>query len=185
MSPSYILFLFGFKDKYIAEKNGYEDILKFILNNIDNIIIAFILFFVAMSLILKLILISQYINSTTDRVGNENVNLFEERNLKELNSGVVSFILGNILPAVILVGNSPKITFIAFLITQIILYILIMNSSDMFPNLLLIIQGMNLGTTKKNDYVFTFKSTKYEEFKVYQIGDTYKSKMYIAMYKKT
>ncbi|MCU5351780.1 antibiotic resistance protein VanZ, partial [Bacillus cereus] len=89
-----------------------------------------------------------------------------------------------ILPAVLIIEGNLCVAIIIFIIIQMLIYVLIMKSTDIFPNIALIILGINLCKTKDNKYVFTFKSKKFEDFKVYQLGNPEKSKVYITMYEK-
>ncbi|HGH0883944.1 TPA: antibiotic resistance protein VanZ, partial [Staphylococcus pseudintermedius] len=62
-----------------------------------------ILFFVILLILLKGVLIYQYTNSSTDQVLGEGKEKFKENRLKEKNGDVISFLLGNILPAVFII----------------------------------------------------------------------------------
>lgn len=47
-----------------------------------------------------------------------------------------------------------------------------------------IILGIDLCKTEDENYVFTFKSNKFKDFKVYHLGEPFKSKVFITMYEK-
>lgn len=185
MSPSYVLFILQLNEKFpnmfpikfsIFGKNLH-------LNSSVSICIALLLIMI-LGIFLKKLLIYQYKYSSTDEVLGNDKKLFSSSNIENRNSGVVSFLLGNILPAVIVVGDSVFCATIVFVSFQIILYVLIMASTDVFPNIILIILKMNICETEDGRVVFVFRSNKFKELKIYQIGDPNKSKTYITMYNK-
>lgn len=185
MSPAYFLFLLQIDDKFDQPLNK---VLKFkrIIIFLDIYWWCGILFVlvVIMAFFLKILLIRQYTNSSTDQVLAPDRDYFKENKLEEINGNVISFLLGNVIPAVLIIESNISIAFVVFIIIQILIYILIMKSTDIFPNVLLIIMGISLCKTQHNNYVFTFKSKKYQQFKVYRLGDPEKTKIHITMYKK-
>lgn len=109
---------------------------------------------------------------------------FSKINIEESNGNVISFLLGNIIPVVLIMENSINETIIVFILLQLIIFILIVKSSDIFPNILLLILGVDLCKTKNGNYLFTFNGENTNIERVYQIGDAGNSKTYITAYKK-
>lgn len=181
MAPAYFLFLLQIDDKF-------DQPFDITLFKIDfNVYIwcgVIFLLLLMLSLGLKSLLIKQYKNPSTDQVLNNEKDRFKSSNLKERNGSVISFLLGNILPAVLILEENLLVAILTFIIIQILIYTLIMKSTDIFPNIFLIMWGIDLCKTEGGDYVFTFRSRKYEEFKVYHIGNPIKSKVFITMYEK-
>lgn len=181
MAPAYFLFLLQIDDKF-------DQPFDITLFKIDfNVYIwcgVIFLLLLMLSLGLKSLLIKQYKNPSTDQILNNEKDRFKSSNLEERNGSVISFLLGNILPAVLILEENLLVAILTFIIIQILIYTLIMKSTDIFPNIFLIMWGIDLCKTEGGDYVFTFRSRKYEEFKVYHIGNPIKSKVFITMYEK-
>lgn len=187
MSPSYVLFILQLYEKFpkmfpmkvsIFGNNLSLDI------SASTCIVLLIIMIMVLGVFLKMLLLHQYKDPSTDEVLGDDKKLFSSSNIVARNSGVVSFLLGNILPAVIVVGDSKFIAVAVFISFQIILYMLIMSSTDIFPNIILIILKVDIYETKDGKIVFVFRSKKFSELKVYQIGNPNKSKTYITMYDK-
>lgn len=185
MSPAYFLFLLQIDDKFNQPLNKE---LKF--NGVTIFLnvywwcgILFILVFM-LAFFLRVLLIRQYTNSSTDQVLAPDKDYFKENNLEERNGNVISFLLGTVIPAVLIIESNIFVAFVVFIVIQILIYVLIMKSTDIFPNVLLIILGISLCRTHTNNYVFTFKSKDYQQLKVYRLGDPEKTKIHITMYKK-
>lgn len=181
MSPAYLLF---FIQLYYKFGDTFDDVIFGIRFNIFVWLGILILFFVILLILLKGVLIYQYTNSSTDQVLGEGKEKFKENKLKEKNGDVISFLLGNILPAVFIIEEDLFITILTFLIIQVLIYFLVIMSTDIFPNVFLIILGIDLCKTEDENYVFTFKSNKFKDFKVYHLGEPFKSKVFITMYEK-
>ncbi len=181
MSPAYLLFFIQLHYKFEDTFDGGIFGIRF---NIFVWLGILILFFVILLILLKGVLIYQYTNSSTNQVLGEGKEKFKENKLKERNGDVISFLLGNILPAVLIIEEDLFITILTFLIIQVLIYVLVIKSTDIFPNVFLIILGIDLCKTEDENYVFTFKSNKFKDFKVYHLGEPFKSKVYITMYEK-
>lgn len=183
MSPAYILFILQIHDSF-KNKKGNLEFFKWEINfNIYCMCAVVLFFFLILAFILKRSLIRQYKKGLSDRhLGT--LNQFKENNLAEENGNITTFLLGAIIPAVLIVDGNLYAAIVIFILLQFIIYKLIMRSTDLFPNVLLVILGINLCKTIDNNYVFTFKSKDYESPKVYIIGDPSKSRMHITMYKK-
>ncbi|MEK4715843.1 antibiotic resistance protein VanZ [Sporosarcina sp. FSL K6-5500] len=185
MAPAYFLFLLQIDDKFnqplevnLAFKGTSLQLNVFWWCGILLILV------ITLSFLLRKLLIRQYTHSSTNQVLPPDKDYFKENKLEEINGNVISFLLGIVIPAVLIIENNIIIAFVVFIIIQFLIYILIMKSTDIFPNILLIIMGVSLCKTQHNNYVFIFKSKKYQEFKVYVLGDPQKTKMHITMYKK-
>lgn len=185
MSPAYILFLLQIDDKFKSHLNKEIEFGDFLIKlDIYWCCGLLLLFLILLGFLLRALIINQYIKASTDQVLPPKKEYFEENKLEERNGNVISFLLGTVIPAVLIIESDIKIAVAVFVVIQILIYILIMKSTDIFPNVLLIIFGISLCKTQHNDYVFTFKSDKYQDLKVYKIGDPEKSKIHITMYKK-
>ncbi|WP_251126668.1 antibiotic resistance protein VanZ [Exiguobacterium sp. s59] len=182
MSPAYLLFLLQFHSKF---KVDVTDItiwnIKF---NVIYVLIATICIMFILSIILSFLIKHQYFSKSNTRIYVETIHFFKEHKLKEINGTVTTFLLGVIIPSIFIIETDPKIALGTFIFLQFLIYKIIMKSTDIFPNVVLIIFGINLCKTQEDNYVFTFKSKKYNEFVVYKIGDPNKSRMYITMYEK-
>lgn len=184
MCPTYPLFLLQINAKFKLEMKEHDYFyLKFGLNIYYQCLILILIIFL-MSILLKIILKKQYFNAFTDRVNNEKKIVFLEHNLKEVNGTVTNFLLGVLLPAVFIVEYSLSSALLTFLCIQFLIYTLMTRSTDIFPNILLILLGINLCKTSNDNYVFTFKSKKFNDHIVYLIGESGKSKIYITMYER-
>lgn len=128
MSPSYFLFILQLNDKFqnIFEMNlnlfGFS-----IKTNIYWVGVFILVVTLTSTLFLRLLLIKQYKNSSTDQVLGGNKKNFSSSELEERNGGVIPFLLGNILPTVVVVGDKVSVTIFMFLILQFLLFVLIIS----------------------------------------------------------
>lgn len=182
MSPAYFLFLLQVKGKYAEILNkklwcvSYNSIMDFIIVSIP--LVAFILGF-----LLKKLLIYQYKQGTNEQV-TENEEQFKFENIQQKNGNVISFLLGNIFPSVIIIENNIIICVIFFIVLQFLIFKVVMNSTDIFPNVILILYRVDIIQTNLGKYSFVFyEKSKNDIFKVYQIGKPFISKLYITKYK--
>ncbi len=182
MSPAYFLFLLQVKGKYADILNkklwcvSYNSIMDFIIVSIP--LVAFILGF-----LLKKLLIYQYKQGTNEQV-TENEEQFKFENIQQKNGNVISFLLGNIFPSVIIIENNIIICAIFFIVLQFLIFKVVMNSTDIFPNVILILYRVDIIQTNLGKYSFVFyEKSKNDTFKVYQIGKPFISKLYITKYK--
>jgi len=174
MAPAYFLFLLQINNKFNKTFT------------IDIYLLCIILFILIISLafILRSILFRHYAKGRGNEVPSSEIQKYSQPNLEESNGSVISFLLGNIIPGVLIMENSIYEALVVFFTLQILIFILIMKSSDIFPNILLIILGVDLCKTKEGKYLFIFKKEDVSELKVFQIGDSSKSKTFITIYKK-
>lgn len=173
MAPSYVLFTV---QVFFNFSNNSNKIIRD--GNFEVSIIGVITTTILLTLLLKKLLHKQ-IGQTDSVVGSE-IEKYKDSEIEEINGEVISFLLGNILPTVIMIENSLTYTLVIFIFIQILLFILIIKSTDSFPNVLLIIFGVDLKKNKEGDFIFAFKVKKQKKFKVYELGDN----MFIAEYKK-
>ncbi|GAE26236.1 hypothetical protein JCM9140_2275 [Halalkalibacter wakoensis JCM 9140] len=174
MAPAYFLFLLQINDKF----NKAFD------TNIYVMCLILFILIISLAYLLKNSLYRHYIKERGNEVPTSEIQQYSQSNLEESNGSVISFLLGNIIPGVLIMENSIYEAIIVFLTLQILIFILIMKSSDIFPNILLVILGVDLCKTKEGKYLFVFKKETVSELKVFQIGDSSKSKTFITIYKK-
>lgn len=181
MSPAYFLFLLQI-DKKFAQP-------------FDLVIVGFevtmyiwcallLLILLLLALLLRMLLYRQFHGGIGTAVMTPQLPQFSKVNIAETNGSVIAFLLGAILPAVLVLENSVVESVIVFMILQFILFILIKKSSDLFPNIMLLLLGIDLCKTKQGHYVFVLSGTDPDATHVYQIGNPAKSKTYITAYKK-
>lgn len=77
--------------------------------------------------------------------------------IEKKNGEIPSFLLGVILPSVI--GGADKfiINLTIFIVLQLCLFLLMMKSSSVFPNVLLILVGLNIFEMDDGKYIFSFR----------------------------
>ncbi|ERS94587.1 hypothetical protein [Staphylococcus simulans] len=171
MSPAYIIFLLQTYDKYFNNSTKYNNIFYISL-------LLFIILLVLLGMILKQILLYQYKYGTNEKVLS-NEKRFDKILLK--NGSVLSFLLGNILPSVVILENDIVICIVLFILLQILIYKLIVKSNDLFPNVVLILLKVDILVTKSGEYVFVFNGKKQCNKGIYHIGTPHISKMYITV----
>ena len=112
----------------------------------------------------------------------KNKEQFNFGNIQQKNGNVISFLLGNIFPSVIIIENNIIICVI-FLLYYNFNFKVVMNSTDIFPNVILILCRVDIIQTNLGKYSFVFyEKSKNDTFKVYQIGKPFISKLYITKY---
>lgn len=181
MSPAYLLFLLQVRGKYetiLSKKLGdisYDSIM--VITIILILLAAFIL-----GLLLKKLLIYQYQEGTNEQVI-ENKEQFKFENIQQKNGNVISFLLGNILPSVIIIEDNIIMCIIFFMILQFLIFKVVMNSTDIFPNVILILYKVDIMQTNLGKYSFVFYEESTDDtFRVYQIGKPFISNLYITKY---
>ncbi|WP_249027487.1 hypothetical protein [Staphylococcus muscae] len=123
MTPAYFLFLLQIDDKF---QHPFDTtILKMKLDVYWWCGILFLILFI-LALFLKWLIINQYKTPSTDRVLNNKKEKFKLNNLEEINGSIISFLLGNVLPAVLIIESNLLVAILIFIIIQILIYILIM-----------------------------------------------------------
>ena len=181
MSPAYLLFLLQINQKF---KQPFDwSIFNFQITIYSWCGISLVIL-ILFSLLLKCLLRRQFQNGSGTPVTATDLRYFFKSNIAEANGNVISFLLGNILPAVLILEHSLAEAIAVFISLQFIIFILIKKSSDIFPNIMLLLLGVDLCKTKQGHYVFILAGDDHDALRVYQIGDAAKSKTYITAYKK-
>lgn len=138
MLPAYILFVMQISSRFYV-----QDLTEIIL--ITSIIIIGIL--IALSL-------KKLINHTTEGYTTR----FNPENLIYIRNGeVVSFLLGVIFPSVFIFSDNILVSIGIFMSIQMLIYNLMIRSSEVFPNVLMIMLGMDVyELTESNEYIIIF-----------------------------
>lgn len=181
MSPAYFLFLLQVNDKF---NKPFDKKIIGIDFNIYTWCLVLFLSLSVIAFILKWLLKVQFKKGLGTPVLSNKLDKFSSYNIEETNGSVVSFLLGNIIPVVLIMENSIKEAIVVFLLLQVIIFILTVKSSEVFPNIVLIILGIDICKTKDGNYLLTLNGQDEEILKVYQIGDVRKSRLYVSAYKK-
>ncbi len=181
MSPAYFLFLLQISSKFHQPFN-----IKLLSINFNVYIWCIILLIVILLLgiCLKYLLKLQYDKGSGIKVFSNRISEFANANIQDNNGSLLSFLLGNIVPAVLIMESSIQEAIIVFVALQLLIFILVQKSSDIFPNIILVILGVNICRTQKGDYLLKLKGADEEPVDIYQLGDPAKSKLYITACKK-
>ncbi|NGZ74072.1 antibiotic resistance protein VanZ [Saccharibacillus alkalitolerans] len=181
MSPAYLLFLLQLNKKF----NKPFDCTVFGFHvTIYHWCMLALLVLACLAVLLRSLLYWQFNKGIGDPVLAPQLPHFSKNNLAERNGSVIAFLLGTILPAVLVMENSLVESLAVFIILQFILFVLIKKSSDIFPNIMLLLLGIDLCKTNQGNYLFILAGTDHDAARVYKIGDPAKSKTYITAYKK-
>ena len=118
----------------------------------------------------KKILIYQYKQGTNEQVI-KNKEQFNFGNIQQKNGNVISFLLGNIFPSVIIIENNIIICVIFFIVLQFLIFKVVMNSTDIFPNVILILCRVDIiQTVLLQSWIYSIILTKrsllYELFQI-------------------
>lgn len=178
MAPAYILFALQLCQNYSKE---YVDTSQNNLLQCGAIVLIMLFGYALLGLVLRHIFLCNYKNGEGTVVLDKDLPKYHDSEIAETNGNIVSFLLSNIIPAVITIGDTLFLTIGVFMAIQIICYVLITRSSEIFPNIILVIFGVDLCKTKSGDYIFVLRITNNYEKGVLQIGDPVKSKIYITV----
>ncbi|HHF7032423.1 hypothetical protein [Streptococcus mutans] len=74
------------------------------------------------------------------------------------NGDITSFLLGVVIPSVISLSDTLSVKIIGFLVLQLLLFILMIKSSSIFPNILMLLLGMNIFELDDGKYIVAFSS---------------------------
>lgn len=181
MSPAYFLFLLQINEKF---NQPFDKMFFGISFNIYTWCLVLFLILIALALILKYLLKVQFTKGLGTPLLTNELYKFFKSNIEETNGSVISFLLGNIIPVVLIMENSIKEAMVTFVLLQVIIFILTIKSSEIFPNIVLIILGVDICKTKDGNYLFIFNGEDTNLRRVFQLGDAGKSKIYITAYKK-
>lgn len=181
MSPAYFLFLLQMNGEYSW---SLDLCIRGVEYKIQYIYILLSLLILSLSIFLKVLLKKQVTGGYGRVLTDKEVDDFYSSNIEEVNGSVVSFLMGNILPVVIITDVSANVAILTFIILQIIIFNLMLKSSDIFPNIILIMLGLDICKTKSGKYLFILRGKDKNMQKVFQIGDVKRSNIYITEYKK-
>ncbi|EAA0018713.1 hypothetical protein J3055_001385 [Listeria monocytogenes] len=146
MLPVYLLF--GFQVK--VEVKGTNGILIYLF------LASFLIITISMMLFLKKNLNKRY----KDKSG---VNLFltinrNERIIKK-NGDILAFLMGTIIPSILIIEEHLIETLVVFISLQFLIFILTTRSSTVFPNILLILVGVNIYELDDGKYILVLGET--------------------------
>lgn len=146
MAPAY--FLFGLQ---LQMQN------KEISNTIVYWIIGvFLLVMVCILIFLKRILDKRYKGKSGHNI---NLSITSRKQIIKKNGDVVAFLMGTILPSVLIIEEHLKETLVIFIILQGLIFILTSRSSNVFPNILLMLVGVDIYELNNGKYILTLSKT--------------------------
>ncbi|EIO1318644.1 hypothetical protein LOT12_001100 [Listeria innocua] len=146
MLPVYLLF--GFQVK--MEVKGTNEIL------IHLFLVGFLIIAISMMLFLKKNLNKRY----RDKSG-VNLYLSIDRNGKIIkkNGDILAFLMGTILPSILIIEEHLVETLVIFISLHFLIFILTTRSSTVFPNIFLILVGVNIYELDDGKYVLALGET--------------------------
>lgn len=162
MYPAYAIFLL--KQSMLLNRDSLSifplEFQEIILNYIANRYI-----FIAVAQIILLIItlgigycIKKKIQNADGQQQNYTVSSAELRDYST-NSGIVPFLLGIILPTIVDVGENAIVGFLLFILLQLLVFVLMCRSDDIFLNaILIIVFNVNI-LFKDNNYYFYIVKT--------------------------
>ncbi|MBC1435905.1 hypothetical protein HB848_11205 [Listeria rocourtiae] len=110
---------------------------------------------------------------------------FRRISIKNRNSDVTSFLLGTILPSVILIDGSYLSSLFIFISLQLVLYKLVMRSSSIFPNVVLIMSKVDVCELENGNYIISSARFDNDERDgCYKLGDSKDCNVYVLSRKK-
>lgn len=181
MSPAYFLFLLQLNHKFNGE---IEFMIKKQDINVYHLCCILFLLVISLSLILKFLISRQFKKGRGYFLLNNELGEFNRRQIDDSNGNIISFLLGTIIPAVLIIETSLIEAVIVFVILQVIIFILVNKSNEIFPNIMLIILGIDICKMASGKYLFILKGNNREISKVIQLGNPSKSKLFITSLKK-
>jgi|SRR5699024_7089918 len=167
MSPAYMLYSLYF---YSQNEN-----IPFISKEYKFLILIFLL-------LLLLILLAYILKGILIKTTKNNENPYSLRiNIKDQNGNSLIFLLSVIIPSVIYIDESPTINIIIFLLIQYLLFVLMNNSTALFPNVLLIIIGIHTFRLDEGRYIISNQLTHKSKDKISatSIGDNSSTLCYV------
>lgn len=144
MSPAYLLFSLQI---YVYKGIGQITLCGLVLPWIAILIIGLSL--------LSVFIIKKILYKTKKREENVlNINL-KVIQIKQTNGDIVSFFVGIILPAVFFIEESLTVSICVFVTIQILIFILVSKSSTIFPNVIMILLGLNVYSLSNGKYLIS------------------------------
>ena len=145
MSPAYILFI----TKLIISFQ-FDPIFGY------KVIHFLIMFALILIIILSTIFLKGALCSITKSQENlYSLNLETETKIEEVNGEVVSFLIGVIIPTVFFLEECLLPTIIMFILIQAMSFLLISKSNTIFPNVILILFGINIYSLKNGKFLIS------------------------------
>ncbi|WP_283586688.1 hypothetical protein [Limosilactobacillus vaginalis] len=110
------------------------------------------------------------------------VNKIAQVYIKSKNGNVLTFVFGVIIPSILFPDNASNIKLILIQVgIQIMLFIVMQKSSDIIPNIVLILEGVAIYTTKDGNYIISLDDIKNGiKVRMYRLGDTERAKIFIG-----
>ena len=109
----------------------------------------------------------------------------EKLNIKDKNGDVITFLFGVVIPSLLLPDGASWIEqCIVTIFIQLGCYVLVKNSSDVIPNVLLIFLGVNIYASVDGRYWITInKSLHTKKFKgnICRLGDSFANNVFILL----
>ncbi len=109
----------------------------------------------------------------------------ERSQISSRNNGAVTFLVGIILPSIIIFENSVAYTLIVFTLLQLVLLVLMLKSHSVFFNVPMIMMGIDVYQLHEGSFILTINGKlrlSREKIKLVRIGDSEMCHTYI--YKK-
>lgn len=181
MSPAYFLFLLQLNHKF---KNEIKLEIWSRELNVYHLCILLLIIIILLSLFLKYLIKRQFNKGRGNLLLNSELFDFDVSRIDDSNGSVISFLLGIVIPAVLIIETSLIEAIVVFIILQSIIFILVNKSSEIFPNIILIILGVDICKMVNGRYLLILKGKNREISKVIQLGTPSKSKLFITSYKK-
>lgn len=140
---------------------------------------------VSLGLLLVMISLSLVLKKWIEKRGNQGVRKpdYFVTKIESKNGEMPSFLLGVILPSVIS-GTENFVTNLAiFIILQVCLFVLMIKSSSILPNVFLILLGLNIFEMEDGKFIFSFRKrltdSDDEYISITRLGDSNTCNTYI------
>ncbi|WP_185346758.1 MULTISPECIES: hypothetical protein [Listeria] len=162
MAPAYILF--GLQVQ-MQQKAGDDATSYWVIG-------TFLLISVCMLFCLKKLLNKRY----KEKSGlNLKLTIKNKRQIVKKNGDVVAFLMGTILPSVLVIDGHTKETLVIFVILQVLIFILTTRSSNVFPNIVLMLAKVDIYELDDGKYILTLNErlkTSESSTMIVSLGDS-------------
>lgn len=99
------------------------------------------------------------------------------------NGEILSFIFGIIIPSVLLPGQAGNVEkTVIFFVIQLLCYLVIVRSSTILPNVILLVLGIDVYFVEENEFILTIHQkikTSEKVIQVYRLGDSSENNIFI------
>lgn len=179
MSPAYLIFLLNLNETFNYATDITFSNQEMSINLIHCFIALFIFLSIIFTVLLKKLLLNHYdMGKGVPVLSND---LYKYKNIKEKNGSIISFLVGNIIPSVIIFENSIFLSILFFIFLQVLIFLLSTKSTGIFPNAALILLNVDICKTETGDYLFVLGTSESEQInRVYQLGFPKESKVFIT-----